>query len=226
MTTRPRTVKPAAAPQDPASDEQLAARACGGCAESFTEIDRRYRARLIHLLWKRVGNEADAEDLAQRALMRAYRNLDRFDPKRKWSTWLITIAMRLAVDEHRKASRLATQRAPVTLADPMPGPMHRAIAGESRDNLWALADRVLPAPQWTALWLHYGEQQEPAEVAAAMGLSRVHVRVLLHRARKTLAKHIKETNETRVQAEPATERAAAPPTRHVRTHRGELKGVG
>jgi RNA polymerase sigma factor (sigma-70 family) len=55
------------------------------------------------------------------------------------------------------------------------------------DNLWQVAKSALNDAQFTALWLHYGEDLSPAEVAQVMNRSRVGVRVLLHRARIRLA---------------------------------------
>ncbi len=183
---------------EPLSDEALAARVQTGCVKSYELLDQRYRVRLIHLLRRRVTREADAEDLAQVALWTAYEKIGRYDPKRKFSTWLFTIAVRKAVDHGRANARhvapaghepTAGGDAVIGLADSAPGPLARTLAAEQHDResrIWLLADQVLTPKQWTALWLHYGEDQSPAEVAKAMNISRVNVRVLLHRARKIL----------------------------------------
>ena len=173
------------------SDEQLAERVAGGCVASFEQLDRRYRARLVHVMMRRVGREADAEDLAQAALWTAYHKIDRYDPRRKFSTWLYTIALRKAIDLGRSRKRRPTVGGEATsaLADPQPGPLGRAIRHEQSDaaaGIWQLADEVLKPHQWTALWLAYGEDQTPAEIALALGVSRVNARVLLHRARRAL----------------------------------------
>ncbi|MEO0514959.1 MAG: sigma-70 family RNA polymerase sigma factor [Planctomycetota bacterium] len=183
---------------EPSSDEALAGRVQTGCVKSYEELDRRYRVRLIHLLRRRVTREADAEDLAQVALWTAYEKIGRYDPKRKFSTWLFTIAVRKAIDHGRANARhvapaghepTAGGDAVIALSDPSPGPLARTLAAEQHAHdrrIWQVADEVLKPKQWTALWLHYGEEQTPAEVARAMNISRVNVRVLLHRARKIL----------------------------------------
>ena len=180
-------------PIDPATpdDSALAALAQRGGAAgvaAFETLDRRYRVRLVHLLRPRLASEADAEDVAQRALFKAYRNLHRYDPERRWSTWLFTVALRLAVDHRRRERRAlgggVEDRAAAGGGD---GPLDRMIAREEAANLWTLARNVLTPDQWTAMWLHYGEELTPAEVAAAMRRPRVAVRVTLHRARQRLA---------------------------------------
>ncbi|MEM6458590.1 MAG: sigma-70 family RNA polymerase sigma factor [Planctomycetota bacterium] len=174
------------------TDEALAAAARGGCVRSYETLDRRYRARLVHLLTRRVGREADAEDLAQATLWTAYEKLDRYDPRRRFGPWLFTIAVRKAID-HGRASRRRPAAEPrgdtpyAGLAGNEPGPLQRAIDAEAGDGLWKRADALLPKNQWTALWLVYGEGLTPAEAGKALGVSRVNARVLLHRARKTLA---------------------------------------
>ncbi|MEM9883666.1 MAG: sigma-70 family RNA polymerase sigma factor [Planctomycetota bacterium] len=177
------------------TDEALAAAARGGCVRSFETLDRRYRARLVHLLTRRVGREADAEDLAQTTLWTAYEKLDRYDPRRRFGPWLFTIAVRKAIDHGRASQRRPTAEprgdTPYAgVADNEPGPLQRAIDAEAGDGLWKRADALLPKNQWTALWLVYGEGLTPAEAARALGVSRVNARVLLHRARKTLAANL------------------------------------
>jgi RNA polymerase sigma-70 factor (ECF subfamily) len=178
-------------------DEDLAARVQGGCVASYEQLDRRYRGRLVHVLRKRVGREADAEDVAQATLWTAYHKIDTYDPARRFSTWLYTIGIRKAIDlgRSRKRRKAMGGEATTAVADPGPGPLGRAIRREQSDaagGVWRLADEVLKPAQWTALWLCYGEDQTPAEVAAAMSISRVNARVLLHRARKALTQALQE----------------------------------
>lgn len=182
------------------SDEELAARVQGGCVRSYEALDQRYRARLVHLLRRRVGREADAEDLAQATLWTAYEKIDRYDPSRKFSTWLFTIGTRKAIDLGRAKQRRgeAGGESTTALADHQPGPLQRAIRAEQSDaggGVWKIADEVLKPEHWTALWLAYGEDQTPAEIAAALGVSRVSIRVMLHRARKRVAEALQQRGE-------------------------------
>jgi RNA polymerase sigma-70 factor (ECF subfamily) len=198
-------------PPDPAalSDERLAGRVQGGCVNSYEELDRRYRARLVHLLRRRVGREADAEDLAQATLWTAYSKIDSFDTRRKFSTWLFTIGLRKAIDHGRSVRRRPTVGGEATrgLAAADEGPLGRAIRREQSDagaGVWQLADRVLKPNQWLALWLHYGEDQSTAEVARALSITTVNARVLLHRARKALAKAMESAASSEREPEPGT----------------------
>ena len=174
------------------SDETLARRVQSGCVRSYEELDRRLRPRLIYLLHKRVGNREDAEDLTQQALLRAYQRIDQYTCGRSFRAWLFTIAIRLAIDAHRRRALDTTGDGIEHAADPTPGPAETVSRREGQRRLWALADRVLDETQRTALWLHYGEQLKAREIAKTLGVTSVHVRVLLYRARKALMVHMEE----------------------------------
>jgi RNA polymerase sigma-70 factor (ECF subfamily) len=180
------------------SDETLARRVQLGCVRSYEELDRRLRPRLVYLLRKRTGSREDAEDLTQQALMRAYEKIDQYNPARSFRSWLFTIAVRLAIDAHRRRGVASTGGGIDRATDPGPGPHERVDQMDTQRRLWALADRVLDPTQRTALWLHYGEQLKAGEIARTLGITSVHVRVLLYRARRTLLMHLEEPEPVRL----------------------------
>ncbi|NOZ41496.1 MAG: sigma-70 family RNA polymerase sigma factor [Planctomycetes bacterium] len=181
-----------------ASEEDLAGRVQGGCAESFAELVARLQPRLMFVLRRRLRNEADVEDVAQKTLFRAYEKIHLYDPTRKFSPWLFTIAIRLAADHYRQ-KKIATEptgETASTIADPQPSPAQQAISREQSDDLWAVARRLLKPDQWTALWLLYGEGQTVREIASTLDRTSVSIRVLLYRARKKLTPHLAKYSET------------------------------
>jgi len=187
-----------------ASDEDLACRVQDGCADSFTELVKRLQPRLLFVLRRRLQHHADAEDVAQKTLLRAYEKIHLFNPTRKFSPWLFTIALRLAADHHRQR-KLKTQQpgeSASAVVDPQPNPAQLAIHREAAKDLWELAYRILKPDQWTALWLFYGEGQTVREIAQTLRRTTVSIRVLLYRARKALTPHLAKYSET-VDNEPA-----------------------
>jgi len=175
--------------QHAASEEVLACRVQEGCERSFEELVRRLYPRLLFVLQRRLQNHADAEDVAQKTLLRAYENIASYNANRKFAPWLFTIGLRLAVDHHRqqKSANQATGYLVTAVADPQPTPEQQAIRLEQSDDLWSLAEKTLKPDQWTALWLLYGEGQTVKEIAQSLGRTQVSVRVLLFRSRKVLA---------------------------------------
>lgn len=177
--------------QETKSEEDLACRVQAGCATSFTELAERMQPRLLFVLRRRLGHEADAEDVAQNTLMRAFEKIQLYNPKQKFSPWLFTIALRLATDYHRKKQLPTTPNdAELSITDPQPSPAQQAMDQEKSNDLWTLAEKVLKPDQWTALWLLYGEGQSVKEIAQSLNRTSVSIRVLLHRARKILTPHL------------------------------------
>ena len=76
-----------------------------GDGRAFTQLVDRYRPRLINFVARMIGDRERAEDLVQEAFLRVYRHLHRFDPTRKFSTWVYTIASNLGKNELRNRAR-------------------------------------------------------------------------------------------------------------------------
>lgn len=173
------------------SPEELAVRAqsgTGAAMSCFGELVTRFETRLFNFLLRRTRCRSDAEELTQEAFARAWERIGSYDPSWKFSTWLYTIASRLAVSKHRKMSREQVwesfDRPAAQGADGLETADDRRLGRK----LWALAERTLSPDQQTALWLRYAEDMSIGEIAKVMGKSQVGVRVSLFRARQTLAK--------------------------------------
>lgn len=185
------------------SDEQLAQRVQTGCAESFAELDRRLRPRLLHVLLRRLPTREDAEDVVQQTLFRTFEKIHLYDSRQRLSPWVFTIGLRLAAQHGRRKQLPVNQQSErsLELTCPTPSPDEQLSQREERDQLWDVADRVLKPEQWTALWLFYGEEQSIKEVAQSLGKTKTSVSVLLFRARKMLLPHLKSFVEARNMAE-------------------------
>ncbi len=162
-----------------------------GSLEAFERLVQWLEPRLLHYLRQFARNPHDAEDLTQETFLKAYRGLASFDPQRSFPAWIFTIARRTAISYFR-GQRLV----PVDAADALPpGADHETPAAllaakDDGQSLWALADRLKPR-QREALWLHYGEDLSVEECARVMGLTQIHVKVLLHRGRLALAQRLR-----------------------------------
>ena len=76
-----------------------------GDERAFGELVRRYDGRLLNFVYRTIGDRERAQDLVQETFVRVYRHLHRFDPSKKFSTWVYTIAGNLAKNELRNRSR-------------------------------------------------------------------------------------------------------------------------
>jgi RNA polymerase sigma-70 factor, ECF subfamily len=171
--------------------EELAVRAQQGggpAVACFGELVTRFHTRLFHFLLRRTRSRADAEELTQEAFTRAWERLHSYDPGWKFSTWLYTIAARLAVSKHRKLHREV-----VVEAFDRSGSLDTDRLAQHEDKragqmLWQAAEKELSRDQYTALWLRYVEDMSIGEIARVLGKAEVGVRVSLFRARAALAK--------------------------------------
>lgn len=132
----------------------------------------------------KVGAIEDAEDLVQDTFVRAYLKLSQYDGKHKFTTWLYAIGRNLAAGRNRKAALTVRLPMPAKTSYPPPDDLLEQI--QFRRSLWSLA-RTLPSNQYEALWLRYSQDMSVKEIAHVIGLTQVHVKVLLYRARKAMA---------------------------------------
>jgi RNA polymerase sigma-70 factor (ECF subfamily) len=169
---------------------ELVGRARDGSLPCFAELVKRFEGRLFNFLLRRTQNTQDAEDLVQDTFVRAWQRIDQYNARWQFSTWLYTIAHRLAI-AHRQRQRRQARTACLDHVPSESDPARPAADREQCRHIWALADQVLPETQRAALWLRYAEGLGTSEIARVLGKSRVGVRVMLFRARETLAANLR-----------------------------------
>jgi RNA polymerase sigma-70 factor, ECF subfamily len=166
--------------------EELACQARQGSSAAFAELVDRFGGRLLMYLRHKTGNWHDAEDLVQETFVRAYQNLDRFREVQRFSTWLFTIASRLAISQFRKHRE---EKVLPEMESVHAGPLAELLQQETHQGLWQAAQE-LSANQFEVLWLKYSEGMAVKEIAQITGKTQVYVKVLLYRARTNLAKRL------------------------------------
>jgi len=165
----------------------LLARAQAGDVAAFEKLSGGYAARLFMLLLRLLGDRAEAEDVAQEVMLRAWQGIGRFQGRSSYFTWLY----RIAVNEASRALERRSRRpAGVALsadelqlpAAPSDGPEHQAEARELREAIErALA--ALPMDLRTAIVLRDVEGLSTQEAAAIAGVSLAAFKSRLHQAR-------------------------------------------
>lgn len=86
-------------------DRPLVERAKAGDREAFDRLVADALPKMNGFLWRMIGHPEDCEDLAQTALVKAWRSIGRFDGRSRFSSWLIAIAGRTAIDHLRAGTR-------------------------------------------------------------------------------------------------------------------------
>ena len=171
----------------PKTDEEFARKAAAGDLDAFEELVRRRRKGLVRFLASFSESASDAEDLAQEAFLRAYRNLSRYDPRKPFLTWLYVIARRLAINFKR--NRLRRGESPLPEGETELHGNECATPSDS-GSLWSSASKVLSPNAYRALRLHYVENMPVKEIAEVLEKTTTGTKVLLFRARRSLAEKI------------------------------------
>jgi RNA polymerase sigma-70 factor (ECF subfamily) len=153
---------------------------------AFSRLVEAYQRPVYNLCYRMLGNAPEAEDAAQETFVRMYTKLHTYQPDRKLSSWVLSIASHYCIDRlrRRRGQWLSLDEEPVaaTLPSQNRGPEEMALRGESRDEVQRLVD-MLPAAYRVPLILRYWHDLSYAEIAEVMGLTVQAVKSRLHRAR-------------------------------------------
>ena len=84
------------------TDQELVTNILNGDDQSFAELVGRYEQAVYNLAYYMLHDWAEAEDSAQEAFLRVYRNLRRYDPTRSFKTWVMSIASNHCIDRLRR----------------------------------------------------------------------------------------------------------------------------
>jgi RNA polymerase sigma-70 factor (ECF subfamily) len=166
------------------TDAGLLEAAAAGSHAAFAEIVSRHFQPVHRHVWRMTGGAADAEDLAQEAFLRLWKNPSQIREGAALKGWLMRVASNAVIDRGRRPRGDALEDAP-EIADPQArpdAPLDRAEAARLVDGRIA----ALPARQREALSLVYFEGMTNIEAAAVMEVSVDALESLLARARRSL----------------------------------------
>ena len=86
-------------------ERQLVRRCLGRDEDACAQLVEAYARMVGTVIWRATGDHDVVEDLAQETFMRVFRGLPYFDRRAKLSTWIYTIAHRVAIDHRRQTAR-------------------------------------------------------------------------------------------------------------------------
>ena len=176
-------------------ERAVTVRAQQGDSEAFESLVRRYEETAFRVAYLIVRDEAEAQDVAQEAFLRAYRSLGRFDTDRPFRPWLLRIVTNLAINSRRSIRRREAmderQERDFELRTPPVAPEVAAEAVEQARRVWqAVGD--LSLQEQAVLHLRYFLEASEEETAAAIGRPVGTVKSRLHRALRRLQQVIEE----------------------------------
>ncbi len=176
------------------SEVEWLQQAVEGDESAFANLVEAYQRPVYNLCYRMLGDPVEAEDAAQETFWRAYQNLRRYDPRRSFPTWLLSIAAHYCIDQQRK------RRIPLLSIELMP----EEDAPDSTPNPEKVVSQLEETSQMRRLLAKLGSQDRAAvilrywyefseeEIAKALSLTVSAVKSRLHRARKELANNWQE----------------------------------
>ncbi len=160
------------------SDVAVVARARRGDDDAFRLLVDRHSRSIFRLIWRITGCEQDAEDLVQETFLRAYRNLDSFQERSNFGTWLYRIAVNCSLDWLRKRRpheelneniELETKESAPVKNSPSMNPDRMILQLEVRERVKA-ALCGLSAVERTAFVLRHFEGMSIEEISGTLGI--------------------------------------------------------
>jgi RNA polymerase sigma-70 factor (ECF subfamily) len=175
--------------------EQAWARAAQhGDSTAFMQLVEVYQRPVYNLCYRMLGEAGEAEDAAQETFLRAYTKLPSYQPARKFSSWLLSIAAHYCID------RLRRQRQTVSWDDlppwqvlpaREPEPEAATLAHEATDLLHRALETLAPDYR-AALILRYWHEMSYDEIAETLGDSVSAIKSRLFRAKQMIGKQMME----------------------------------
>jgi RNA polymerase sigma-70 factor (ECF subfamily) len=168
-----------------------------GDPSAFESLVRSVQRPVYGLALRLLQREAEAAEVAQEALLRAYQNLHRYDDSRPFDLWVLAITRNLCLDLLRRRTKVRTEE-----LEPMKEVLpsgdvsqeDRAIASEERQSLEE-AMATLSADDREVLALYYVQKRTTKEIAQVMGCAPGTIMARLFRAREKLRKKMTPSEE-------------------------------
>jgi len=167
---------------------------------AFEPLYRRYLAQVYSFAYYELGDHHAAEDVTERTFLAALANLERFEERARpadgdgastFRVWLFRIARNAVAAQRRTARRrpAVPLEAAATAMDPL-DVERDIVAREEAAAAWRAVGR-LPADRRRAVVLRFVDEMTTAEIAGVLGRSEGAVRVLIHRALRSVARELR-----------------------------------
>jgi RNA polymerase sigma-70 factor (ECF subfamily) len=173
-------------------------RARAGDSDAFRLLVEQHGRSIFRLAFRMTGNEQDAEDVVQETFLRAYKQLDRYEARSSFSTWLFRIASNYSLDLIRMRKRHEDKRERGTdeerdilqnIAMDTPGPDRVVYGGQIRDRVNAALDELSPQER-TAFVLRHFEGLSIEEIGVSLGTGANATKHSIFRAVQKLRKNL------------------------------------
>lgn len=189
---------------DKPQEHALIRKAKAGDGRAIESLIRAHQDALYAFLLRMSGRPEVAEDIVQEAFVRVLKNLDRFDTRFRFSTWLFTIAKRLYMNSIQKLHPMFDSDTVEARQGSFAGPIAELERSESMVNLRGIIDdalATLPAQQREIILLFHQQNWPITDIADHLDMPEGTVKSHLHRARKRMRRMIEASQQMHLRAQ-------------------------
>lgn len=173
---------------------------------AFNMIVDRFQRPVFNLCYRMLGNYEAAEDATQETFWRAFQSINKYNPERSFTTWLLSIAAHYCIDQHRKRKipMIEMNDDFVEIApDPLPNPESISLQKEKQKQVQDLLNGLSEMDQ-ASIVLRYWHECSEDEISQVLNISKNAVKSRLYHARKKLAADWQKQNQYSTQADRRT----------------------
>ncbi len=175
-------------------DRQLVQTIREGDTEAFELLVRRKTSKVYALCYRVIGNAEDAKDISQLVFIKLWENLEKYDPKYAFDTWLYRMVTNVAIDfmrnrQSRDNAVNSNLRLVKTTADPEQGVV---VQRKEIEAVFNDVSAVLSPKQKTIFVMREMDDLPSAEIAKVLGCRESTVRNHLFNARKLMQRQLQE----------------------------------
>jgi len=184
-----------------AEEKNIIGRVKKGEVEAFAPLVDNYKDIVYTLCLRMLANETDAAEAAQDIMVRAFRSLNHFQERSKFSTWLYRIAYNHCISVIRSKTRIIDLVEDLPDQDQAPdinGIM--SLRREERKRYVEEAMESLAETDAVVITLFYYEELSLEEIAQVTGMSNANIRTRLFRARKKLGEILTAILKTEIES--------------------------
>lgn len=189
------------------TDVTAVGRARGGDADAFRMLVERHSRAIFRVAYRMTANEHDADDVVQETFLRAFRQIDHFEERANFSTWLHRIAINCSLDLLRARGRLdrhyggdpSSEEMSAVIKSDDPQPDRLLLSSELQSHVTRALDR-LSGNERTAFILRHFDGMPVEEIGRTLGIQVNAAKHTIFRAvrklRESLEPFVRQTHAT------------------------------
>ncbi len=178
------------------TDEEVVMRVQAGDKDAYGEVIDRFEKPLCAFIFRILGDKENCADALQETFLKAYKNINSFDPKRKFSSWIYRVAHNEAITHYRKNSKHFTLEEidEIESKENNEETIQTKLDSEKQKHVLDKALLTIPLKYREVIVFRYYEEKSYEEISEIMRLPINTVGTYLSRGKAEIKKHFNDIN--------------------------------